>query len=50
MPFDYKLGMVNTSYDISGSSAIPINMNEVQENIYSVTIPLPGDNIYININ
>lgn len=43
LPFDYKLGMVNTSYDISGSSAIPINMNEVQENIYSVTIPLPGD-------
>lgn len=45
-PYEYKTGMFPTGYAVSEYGYLPIPMENIGNNLYTVTIPLPGSQYF----
>ncbi len=45
-PYEYKDGMLNTGYDVSAYGYYPLEMENVGNNTYVITVPLPGNQYF----
>lgn len=45
-PYEYKTGMFPTGYAVSENGYLPIPMENIGNNLYTVTIPLPGSQYF----
>ena len=45
-PYEYKDGMFPTGYAVSEYGYAPLSMSNVEDNLYEVTIPLPGSQYF----
>ena len=44
--YEYEVGMFASGYNVAGGGTIPYTMEEIENRVYSITIPLPANEYY----